>query len=94
MEVQEECVICLDEKEKEWRELICHHRFHKQCIDDWIAIRAKCPMCLKEIHDNKVEERNINNSLADEIHYIAIRRYLLFVCIVICIIVVMVICSS
>lgn len=93
-EQQEECVICLDEEEKEWRELVCHHRFHRQCIEDWIAIRAKCPMCMKNIKDNTIEEKNINNSLTEEIHNISIRRFLIFIFIIVCVIVVMVICSS
>jgi len=92
---KEECVICLDDVETEWRDLECHHRYHKQCIENWIAVRAKCPMCMKSIKDNnKVEEKNINNSLAEEIHYIAIRRFLLFIFFVVSVIIVMVLCSS
>lgn len=89
---KEECVICLDEVETEWRELACHHRYHKQCIENWITVRAKCPMCMKSIKDNKVE--HINNSLAEEIHYIAIRRFMIFICLIVCVIIVMVLCSS
>lgn len=86
---KEECVICLDEVETEWRELECHHRYHKQCIEEWIAVRAKCPMCMKSIKDNKVEYINI-----EEIHHIAVKRFMLFILFVICVIVVMVLCSS
>ncbi len=89
---KEECVICLDDVETEWRELACHHRYHKQCIENWITVRAKCPMCMKSIKDNKVE--HINNSLAEEIHYIAIRRFLLFIFFIVSVIIVMVLCSS
>jgi len=89
---KEECVICLDDVETEWRELACHHRYHKQCIENWITVRAKCPMCMKSIKDNNVE--HINNSLAEEIHYIAIRRFLLFIFFIVSVIVVMVLCSS
>jgi len=91
---KEECIICLDEVETEWRDLECHHRYHKKCIEDWITVRAKCPMCMKSIKDNKVNERNINNSLAEEIHYIAIRRFLLFILCIVIVIIVMVLCSS
>jgi hypothetical protein len=89
---KEECVICLDEVETEWRELACQHRYHKQCIENWITVRAKCPMCMKSIKDNNVE--HINNNLAEEIHYIAIRRFLLFIFFIVSVIVVMVLCSQ
>jgi hypothetical protein len=90
---KEECVICLDDVETEWRDLECRHRYHKQCIEEWITVRAKCPMCMKSI-ENNIEERNINNSLIEEVHYIAIRRFMLFILLVICVIVVMVLCST
>ena len=87
---QDECVICLDDVETEWRDLECHHRFHKKCIEDWIIIRAKCPMCMKNI-DNNVDDININT---EAVNYIAIRRFMLFILFVVCVIVVMVLCSS
>ena len=86
-EQQDECVICLDDVETEWRDLECHHRYHKQCIENWIVIRATCPLCLKTI--KKIEERN-----TEEVNYIAIRRFMLFILLVVCVIVVMVLCSS
>jgi hypothetical protein len=88
-----ECVICLDDIETEWRDLECHHRYHKSCIENWIAIRAKCPMCMKSIKE-KIDERNQNDSLIEEMHYIAIRRFMIFIFFVICVIIVMVLCSS
>jgi len=91
-EGKEECVICLDSVETEWRDLECHHRYHKQCIENWMIVRATCPLCMKTIKLNKIE--SINNSLIEEAHYSAIRRYIIFICIIICVIIVMVICSS
>jgi|Laugresu1bdmlbsd_1035121.scaffolds.fasta_scaffold33417_1 hypothetical protein len=91
---KEECVICLDEVETEWRDLECHHRYHKQCIESWITVNARCPLCMKYIKDTKIKERNINDNMTDEIHYIAIRRFLLFICCIVCVIIVTVICSS
>ena len=79
---KEECIICLDEVETEWRELECHHRYHKQCIENWITIRAKCPMCMKNIKETKIVERNDNQ--IEETHYIAIRRFIIFMFIIIC----------
>ena len=88
-EQQEECVICLDDVETEWRDLECHHRYHKQCIENWIVVRATCPLCMKTIKD--IEERNINT---EAVNYIAIRRYMLFILLVVGVIIVMVLCST
>jgi hypothetical protein len=89
---KEECIICLDDVETEWRDLECHHRYHKQCIENWIVVRAKCPMCMKPIKNNKIE--SVNDRLIEETHYIAIRRFLIFMLIIVCTIIVMVLCSS
>ena len=95
-EEKEECIICLDEVEKEWRELECHHRYHKQCIENWIKVKAKCPLCMKQINDRR-EERNridINDPRLEEIHMIGIKRFLICMCCVIILLVIMVISSS
>ena len=89
-EQQEECVICLDDVETEWRDLECHHRYHKQCIENWIVVRATCPLCMKTIKD--IEERNINSTR--EIDHISIRRFMLFVVVIVGVIIVTVLCSS
>ena len=84
---QEECVICLDDVETEWRELECHHRYHKQCIENWIIVRATCPLCMKNIKNTEV----IN---IKEIDHISIRRFILFVVVIVGVIIVTVLCSS
>lgn len=96
-EEKEECIICLDEVEKEWRELECHHRYHKKCIENWIKVKAKCPLCMKHIHGNErnpMIERNINDVAVEEIHMIGIKRFLICMCCVIILLVIMVITSS
>lgn len=97
-EEKEECIICLDEVEKEWRELECHHRYHKQCIENWIKVKAKCPLCMKQIHSRREErnriEQNINDPMLEEIHMIGIKRFLICMCCVIILLVIMVMSSS
>ena len=45
------CIICLDDMEKgeEIRALRCMHKFHKNCIDDWLERQnfetLLCPIC-------------------------------------------------
>ncbi|KAL1214804.1 E3 ubiquitin-protein ligase [Cardamine amara subsp. amara] len=42
-----ECCICLCEYEDgvELRELPCNHHFHCACIDKWLHINSRCPLC-------------------------------------------------
>lgn len=44
-----ECIICLDNKEKEWITLDCRHEYHKTCIYNWMRIRMICPICIRAI---------------------------------------------
>ena len=41
------CTICLEslERGERVRILPCLHRYHIQCIDSWLSIKANCPMC-------------------------------------------------
>ncbi|KAH9362835.1 hypothetical protein HPB48_015202 [Haemaphysalis longicornis] len=41
------CVVCISQMES--REIIralpCRHKFHASCIDQWLRINRKCPLC-------------------------------------------------
>mmetsp|Transcript_13245 Transcript_13245/g.19792 ORF Transcript_13245/g.19792 Transcript_13245/m.19792 type:complete len:485 (-) Transcript_13245:271-1725(-) len=41
------CMICLEEYEdgQELRTLPCFHFYHKECIDKWLQMNTKCPLC-------------------------------------------------
>ncbi|XP_047953163.1 RING-H2 finger protein ATL80-like [Salvia hispanica] len=42
------CAICLGEyKAGEWRATIseCKHRFHAECVMEWIKLKCTCPLC-------------------------------------------------
>jgi len=43
--VDKECSICLDNNSIEWVELKCKHKFHYDCINNWININNTCPIC-------------------------------------------------
>jgi len=90
-EASHECIICLDDAKVEWRELECHHRYHKQCIEDWISVSARCPLCMSDVNENMIEERHRNDLEMDEP---VIQRFVIFICFIIAIIVIMVVCSS
>lgn len=40
-----ECPICLDKNDKLWVTTKCNHRFHKDCLNEWMKISDKCPIC-------------------------------------------------
>ena len=44
-----ECSICLenwiDNKNKEWAQLMCSHVFHTNCINKWFEQSTNCPIC-------------------------------------------------
>ncbi|CAH2071254.1 unnamed protein product [Thlaspi arvense] len=52
-----ECCICLCEYEDgvELRELPCNHHFHCGCIDKWLHINSRCPLCKFNILKNANE---------------------------------------
>ncbi len=41
------CNICLGPYEvgDEVRTVVCMHKFHKECIDNWLKVNAVCPIC-------------------------------------------------
>lgn len=47
------CPICLGEYNigDEVRCLPCHHEFHKDCVDNWLATHASCPACRHSLQD-------------------------------------------
>ena len=55
MDSESTCIICLDEfklKDK-LRCLPCKHFFHDICITDWLKRNETCPLCRKDIDENK-----------------------------------------
>jgi hypothetical protein len=47
------CSICLESYEDgdELRHLWCSHHFHKECVDEWLKLNKKCPMCREDVED-------------------------------------------
>ena len=48
-----ECGICLSKyvENDKLRVLPCLHRFHSECVDEWIIKTQKCPMCRHAMHN-------------------------------------------
>lgn len=51
--IQDKCVICLEEWEQGKKNIAdllpCWHRFHRDCIKEWLATQNDCPSCRKNI---------------------------------------------
>jgi hypothetical protein len=45
------CAICLSSIGAEGARMIraCQHSFHAQCLDEWLARKAECPLCRGEL---------------------------------------------
>ena len=44
------CIICFDEEKIDDIVLLeCEHKFHLQCINNWIKVKNECPLCKKNI---------------------------------------------
>ena len=39
------CSICLDEDTENIKTLLCGHKFHKDCIEEWVNKEETCPLC-------------------------------------------------
>ena len=61
-DIEYDCSICLEplKKEELLIKLQCDHVFHKECIEEWINTRHKCPNC------NRSTLRNNNNAQEEE----------------------------
>lgn len=47
------CVICYSNQITIFETpLQCGHRFHAECIKEWIKYQKKCPYCKSDISDN------------------------------------------
>lgn len=48
-----ECIICrlavADDQAKPWTALSCEHKFHSQCVTEWMKYKPTCPLCRAEI---------------------------------------------
>ena len=50
--LDEDCPICYENNnEKNWVELPCRHKFHNECILEWLKIKNICPVCRQEFYN-------------------------------------------
>ena len=46
--INNECVICLEDIDNNKVILNCNHAFHKKCALNWMAVSQNCPICRKD----------------------------------------------
>lgn len=47
-EYSDECSICLEKNNTSSIILKCHHKLHQKCLEKWMLIKIKCPLCRQE----------------------------------------------
>uniref|UniRef100_A0AC35TYG1 RING-type domain-containing protein n=1 Tax=Rhabditophanes sp. KR3021 TaxID=114890 RepID=A0AC35TYG1_9BILA len=64
-EEDERCTVCLSEFESgdEIRALPCSHRYHTECIDRWLGINKKCPLCREDIDKNSESNQDTYSTI-------------------------------
>ncbi|CAG8552888.1 12376_t:CDS:2 [Funneliformis caledonium] len=62
------CSICLESYEdgEELRHLWCSHHFHKDCVDEWLRLNKKCPMCSSRV-DHTSNPSEVEASISSHI---------------------------
>ncbi|CAG8585613.1 39010_t:CDS:2 [Gigaspora margarita] len=64
------CSICLSAYEDgdELRNLWCSHHFHKDCVDEWLSLNRRCPMCRSSSTGGRVDGSSQGESAEDAAH--------------------------
>ena len=55
-----ECYICLEKLYDLCDNLKCGcvNRYHTMCLDTWLLVKNKCPICKKKINENETQNKN------------------------------------
>ncbi|KAI5718929.1 hypothetical protein M8J76_002446 [Diaphorina citri] len=62
-----QCVICLApfQPGEEVKELLCHHKFHSECLEPWLRERQHCPLCRNAVSVGSISSENGSSWLSD-----------------------------
>ena len=56
-DLADDCHVCLQPMRagEDARALPCIHRFHRECIDRWLAVKRVCPSCKFDVSGRGAE---------------------------------------
>ncbi len=67
--LSENCAICLDtiQENTNVRKINhCGHTFHKRCIDTWLSVNVRCPVCRHDIRELNNRRNRTHDDVSDE----------------------------
>jgi hypothetical protein len=62
------CSICQEEIQTGTRLRACRHTFHDQCIDQWLQMNTRCPVCRHDVRDLQPSVVIRRNGESDSMH--------------------------
>lgn len=62
------CSICQEGLDRGTRLRSCRHCFHDQCIDQWLQMNPRCPVCRHDVRDLQPEIVIRRNGESDRMH--------------------------
>lgn len=78
---ENKCMICMEEFSEGdmLRTLPCLHRYHRQCVDQWLNRASSCPICKRDVTDtsppvvdssqsSRVERSRVRNAFTNFAH--------------------------
>jgi hypothetical protein len=67
----ERCYICLENLYDHCHNLKCGclNRYHTNCLETWLLIQNKCPICKKIINETQIQAKNYNLNTNDNNDY-------------------------
>ena len=73
------CHICLNDyqAEDELRVMPCKHKYHKDCLDQWLKLNSVCPICKYNIQDESNEVEHLSET--DDSEYMSREEFESFV---------------
>ena len=78
-----ECVICLNEINKDEKVLDCNHVFHKECIEKWMKEKTECPICRVDVEEYRLEtnenEEILNANIVDNIRLLKFYEHIAYI---------------
>ena len=66
----DDCAICFDTiSDSQIAKMLkpCNHYFHNECINQWLIIEKKCPMCMTMLNQSTSDshKKEINSSIEE-----------------------------